>query len=257
MANGDKMERKWLAHYIDSNFGSGTASYIRLGKDLEEYNIELNPDSETIKNILGENNTNDKGYEVSSNVDTFFAREGDALFAHLSDIVNNRSVGSELETTAVDVLVDSTGTVVWAYRENVLIIPQSIGGDTSGIQIPYQIIYNGSRTSGTWDVSTKTFTPSAGTLGKLTIQVVKGDTATTTKVSDVIGETSESNLKYKLGGSSLTQPNYGDSDTGYTDLTKDTAITVTSAQTKIVVVESNSSNQIIASSPVTAVVTGA
>ena len=51
MANGDKMERKWLAHYIDSNFGSGTASYIRLGKDLEEYNIELNPDSETIKNI--------------------------------------------------------------------------------------------------------------------------------------------------------------------------------------------------------------
>jgi len=53
MATGDKLERKYLIHYIDSSFG-GTPAYERIGKDLEEYNIELNPDVETIKNIWGE-----------------------------------------------------------------------------------------------------------------------------------------------------------------------------------------------------------
>lgn len=52
MATGEKMERKWLAHYIDSNFGNSTENYIRLGQDLEEYNIEMNPDSETKKHRL-------------------------------------------------------------------------------------------------------------------------------------------------------------------------------------------------------------
>lgn len=160
MATGDKMERKWLAHYLDSSFGAEAPTYVRLGKDLEEYNIELNPDTETVKNILGENSTTVKGYEVSSEVETFYAREGDAIFTHLAEIVNKRSTGSELETSIVDVLVDSTGTVVWAYKEDVIIIPQSIGGDNGGIQIPYQIMYCGNRTSGTWNVATKTFTPS-------------------------------------------------------------------------------------------------
>lgn len=158
---GDKLERKWLAHYIDSSFGGSTASYVRLGQDLEEYNIEMNPDSETKKNILGENSTTVKGYDPSSSVDTYYAYEGDALFEHLAEIINTRATGGSLKTTVVDVLVDSEGSVVWAYREDAIIIPQSMGGDTGGIQIPFEIHYNGNRTKGTWDIKTKTFTATA------------------------------------------------------------------------------------------------
>ena len=154
-----KIERKYLAHYIDENFDTGTASYARLGKDLEEYNIEMNPDSETKKNILGETSTVVKGYEPSGNVETYYAYEGDALFTKLAAIVNNRSTGSELETTVVDVLVTASGTVTWAYREDVIVIPQSIGGDTGGVQIPFEVHYNGNRTAGTFDLETKAFTP--------------------------------------------------------------------------------------------------
>ena len=52
MAN---IERKRLAHYIDASFDAtgNTPKYTRLGKDLEEYNLELNPDVEVSKNILG------------------------------------------------------------------------------------------------------------------------------------------------------------------------------------------------------------
>lgn len=162
MAVGDKIERKYLVHYIDSAFSKTTPAYVRIGKDLEEYNVELNPDLETVKNIWGESSNTVKGYEPSSSVETFYAREGDEMFEHLSDIVNERATGSSLETTVVDVLTTATGTVTWAYREDALVIPQSIGGDTGGVQIPYEVHYNGNRTAGTWDKDTKEFTPGTG-----------------------------------------------------------------------------------------------
>ena len=38
-----KIERKYMAHYLNATFAAddGTASYVRLGKDLEEYSPEL------------------------------------------------------------------------------------------------------------------------------------------------------------------------------------------------------------------------
>lgn len=158
MGIGDKIERKYLAHFIDSSFKDTTPTYVRLGKDLEEYSIELNPDVETVKNILGETSNIVKGYEPNGTVDTFYAREGEALFTQLAEVVNTRATGASLETTVIDVLVDATGTVKWAYREDVIVIPQSIGGDNGGVQIPYEIMYNGNRTEGTFDMATKAFT---------------------------------------------------------------------------------------------------
>lgn len=155
-----QIERKWLAHYIDSTFGGTTASYVRIGKDLEEYNIEMNPDEETKKNILGESSTRVKGYEPQGSVDTFYAESGDALYTKLETIVNTRATGTALHTTVIDVLVNSEGTVQWAYKEDAIVIPQSIGGDTSGVQIPFEIKYCGNRVSGTFNTSTNAFTAS-------------------------------------------------------------------------------------------------
>lgn len=45
-----KIARKYMAHFLDSgSLCGGTSGYERLGKDLEEYNVELNPDTETSK----------------------------------------------------------------------------------------------------------------------------------------------------------------------------------------------------------------
>ena len=75
------------------------------------------------------------------------------------EITNERSTGSKLATTVVDVIVDSEGNVESAYREDAIIVPQSIGG-SDGIQIPFEIYYNGNRTAGNFDVTTKKFTAS-------------------------------------------------------------------------------------------------
>lgn len=154
-----KLERKYLAHYIDATFNGTTPNYVRLGKDLEEYNDELNPDVEVKKNILGEQSVNHNGYEVQSDVDPFYAYEDDPLFTKLASIANGRLQGDATMTTKVDVLFDAEGTVVWAYREDVSVIPNTLGGDTSGVQIPFTIYNAGNRTAGTWDAQTKTFTP--------------------------------------------------------------------------------------------------
>ena len=153
-----KIERKYLAHFIDTAFSGTTPSYARLGQDLEEYSIELNPDVETTKNIIGNASTTVKGYEPTGSVDTYYAYEGEPLFERLSEIVNERSTGSQLITTVVDVLIDSTGDVIWAYKEDAIVVPQSIGGDTGGVQIPFEVMYNGNRKKGTFDIETKEFT---------------------------------------------------------------------------------------------------
>lgn len=158
MAN--KIERKYLAHFIDASFGTGSATpnYIRLGADLEEYNLDMNPDIEVSKNILGDSTIKHNGYEPQSSVDTFYAVTGDALFETLSDIANERKTGDDCKTTAVDVLLNDKGVVTWAYREDVMVVPTSMGGDTSGVQVPFSVYYCGNRTKGTFDVTKKTFT---------------------------------------------------------------------------------------------------
>lgn len=158
MAAGAKIERKYLAHFIDAGFGD-TVNYVRLGKDLEEYNEELNPDVEINKNILGEQTVQHNGYEVQSEVEPFYAREGDALFTQLCTIANERKTGDACKTTKVDVLLSENGTVVWAYREDCYVVPNTVGGDTSGVQVPFTVYNDGNRVSGTWDTKNNSFTP--------------------------------------------------------------------------------------------------
>ena len=157
------IERKYLAHYLDASFGGEETEYVRLGADLEEYNEELNPDVEITKNIIGEQRVSHNGYEVQSEVDPYYADYDDPLFEKLSEIINERKTGDGCVTTKVDVLLQEDGTVVWAYREKLYVVPSSIGGDTSGVQIPFTLYNAGERVKGNWNVTQKTFTePPAG-----------------------------------------------------------------------------------------------
>ena len=163
------VERKYLAHYIDASFDTtyASCSYVRLGKDLESYAEELNPDVQTSKNILGENSIKVAGYEPQSSVDPFYYEDyDDALSEKIMEIANTRATGDGCKTTMVDVLLKPSATegeapsVVWAYREDAIVVPNSVGGDTTGIQLPFNVYKAGNRVKGTFDLETKTFTAS-------------------------------------------------------------------------------------------------
>ena len=159
-------ERKYLAHLIDAAFDRTYAQtdYVRLGADLEEYSVELNPEVETKRNILGENAVYVSGYEASSDVDPFYYEYNESLAQKIWDIAQTRATGDACRTSTVDVLlspdVDENGKphVIEAWREDCLIVPQSYGGDTTGIQIPFAIHRIGNRVKGTFDMDTKKFT---------------------------------------------------------------------------------------------------
>ena len=164
MAVTGKIDRKYMAHYIDAGSlcGGQTPKYERLGKDLEEYNVELNPDTETSKNILGESTFKHNGYEVSSDADPFYADTTSALFTALQKIVDGRLKDDNLKTKAVEVhlWIEAAAAAgkYEAYQQDCYVVPTSYGGDTSGYQIPFTVNYTGKRVKGKFDTKSSTFT---------------------------------------------------------------------------------------------------
>ena len=166
-----KIERKYMAHFLDTAFvasatSTATPSWYRIGEDLEEYSVELNPDTELVKNILGTTRFDHNGYEPSADADPFYARVGDALFEKLQTIVDNRHSGDQCKTSALEVHLWEDGTATnsyVAYRQFCYCVPTSYGGDTSGYQIPFTVNYVGDRIKGEFVPDTLsgsgTFTP--------------------------------------------------------------------------------------------------
>ena len=88
-----KLKRSALLHYINTKFDTtSTANWFLIGKDVEDMSVELNPDTETVKNILDETNVNDNGYEPSFDVDTYFANPDDSEFYEKIKDIDRKSV---------------------------------------------------------------------------------------------------------------------------------------------------------------------
>ena len=155
-----KIERKYMAHFINGAKNGTEAVYERLGQDLEEFSPEMSAQVETKKNILGENSILISGYEKTAAVEPFYAQEGSALFERLQEIIDGDLVLDALKADVVDVKLwneDAAGDYP-AVKEAVFIEVTSYGGDTTGYQIPFTLHYTGEKVKGTFNVSTKTFT---------------------------------------------------------------------------------------------------
>ncbi|WP_302377449.1 hypothetical protein [Gemmiger sp.] len=158
-----KIERKYMAHYLNANFANddGTAGYVRLGQDLEEYSPELSANVEKKNNILGNTTVTIDSYQKQGEVSPYYAEKGDPLFEKLQTIIDGDLVLDDLKTDIVEVKLwgeESAGAYP-AIKEECYIEVSSYGGDTTGYQIPFNVHYTGVKTKGTFDVSKKTFTP--------------------------------------------------------------------------------------------------
>lgn len=145
-----KLERKALAHYLDSTFGGEAASWFLLGADIEELSVELNPDVETVSNILGETSIRDNGYEPSTTADPYYANPDDAIYEKIRDIALERQKGDACKTKILEVIIEDTKeTSYLAFIEDVVVKPTSYGGGTDGVAIPFDVHFAGNRKKGT------------------------------------------------------------------------------------------------------------
>jgi hypothetical protein len=81
----------------------------------------------------------------------------------LQKIVDERQTLDDLKTSTVEVHLweedaVTTGSYV-AYKEDAIIEVVSYGGDTTGLQIPFNIHNTGNRVKGLFALATKVFTP--------------------------------------------------------------------------------------------------
>ena len=155
-----KIERKYMAHFINGAKDGEEAVYERLGQDLEEFSPEMSAQVETKKNILGQSSITISGYEKTASVEPFYAQQGSAMFSRLQEIIDDNLILDDLKTDVVDVKLweGSEAGDYPAVKETVYLEVTSYGGDATGYQIPFTIHYTGEKVKGTFNVSTKTFT---------------------------------------------------------------------------------------------------
>ena len=151
-----QLSRKHLLHFIDSNFGkSDTPDWFLIGKDIEDLSVALNPDVQTKKNIWDETVAEDNGYEPSIDADTYYANTEDTIYPTLKNIAMNRLTGDDCKTRILEVVVDSKNGPYDAWVEDVVVKPQSYGGASGHINIPYNISFDGNRKQGTVTITDK------------------------------------------------------------------------------------------------------
>ena len=150
-----KLEREALAHYLDTAFNTKVADAAKadfeiIGDDIEDMSVELNSDTEQIKNILGQTKTKDNGYTPSMDADPFYADPDKKLYPKLRDIAMNRLKGDQCKTLMLEVIVEDTEAETHtAWVREVMVKPQSYGGGTEGFNIPFTVSEDGDSVKGT------------------------------------------------------------------------------------------------------------
>lgn len=145
-----KLTRGAYRTFLDSTFGgSGTPKWWRVGKDIEDMSVELNPDIASVKNIWDETSVQDNGYEPSMEADPYYANPEDEIYPKLLEIAMNRLKGDACKTKILEVVVEDTEAENHkAWIEDVVVKVSSYGGDTAGFGMPFTVTFDGNRKVG-------------------------------------------------------------------------------------------------------------
>lgn len=150
-----KLKRSALLHYIETSFNTASGipqnpAWFLIGKHVSDMAINMNADTETLKNILDETEVIDNGYAPDFDVDTYYATPTDGEFyTKLKDITMNRKTGDDCKTFVLEVLIDNDGSSFDGWVEEVVVKPTSYGGAQGGVSIPYKVSFTGNRVHGT------------------------------------------------------------------------------------------------------------
>lgn len=158
------IKREEFMLFADVGTTQGTPSWELLGEKVEDMSLAMNPNVTTVTDITGNVTTSLDKYEKQTDVSPMRAKRDSKFFAILYDIVKEEKTLSDVERTFLCVNVfDSTeeedGTVTYAaWTQKAVVAVQSYGGNTEGLDIPFNLHWVGQKTHGAFDPATKTFT---------------------------------------------------------------------------------------------------
>lgn len=164
VADGVKVARKLLRTYV--NVGTTESKeWFLVGSGVEESAIELNPNTESITDILGVTTTDVTKWEPSQSFDPFTVKGGSALAFKLHEIWTNKTP-ELLSQFEVLIVYKYIGTETDGYeaelQKNCTVNITSIGG-SAYVDMPIEIIYSNDSEKGTvkFEDNAPVFTASA------------------------------------------------------------------------------------------------
>ena len=164
LGNGVKAARKLLRTYV--NVGTGESKeWFLVGSGVEDSSIELNPNTESVTDILGVTTTDVTKWEPAQSFDPFTIKGGSALAFKLHEIWTNKT--PEL-LSRFDVLIvykyigEETSGYEAEMQRNCTINITSIGG-SAYVDMPIEISYSNDSVKGTvrFDGDSPNFTEAA------------------------------------------------------------------------------------------------
>ncbi len=165
--SGQRIERKYLQHYIDVSGGGSTPSWEIVGRGVEDSSIELNTEVTKSQDILGYVDTSVDSMLPEQSYDPNTLRVGNALSAILHELFRNRDYSGfsnfKILTVYTYMLEDESETTEFSadMESNCTIEISSLGG-SSYVDMPFIVHHSNEITKGTvtFTAGVPTFTAS-------------------------------------------------------------------------------------------------
>lgn len=165
------IKREAFMTFVDVS-ATATPEWELIGDKVEELSIAMNPNINTVSDVTGNTSTTLDRYQEQTDVSPMRARKESKLFAILYAIVKEKKTLSDVERDFLCVNVfDASAGQYSAWKQRAVIAVQSFGGNTQGLDVPFNIHWMGERTHGTFNPSTNSFTPSTGAQQLVTFSV--------------------------------------------------------------------------------------
>lgn len=225
-----------------------------IGEDNETLERTRNNTVTQTRNVLGATKSKvTKGNQVTS-VSPFLVARDSALGKELYEIDRLSKQLDELKYKFMEVSIfDVKGEEKFsAWTQYGKIDLKSWGGAAAdGLTAPFDIVWEGDRTYGTYDRAANTFTADGG-IEALTVVSTAGSSATST-VLLVAPQLETGNHYVYKGGASAQNVTAGQDISSWTPLSPGSAISVTGSPAVITVVEADAANKAVKAGSVTAV----
>lgn len=163
VSDGVKVARKLLMTYVDVS-DSTTPEWEIVGRGVEESAIELNPETETVTDILGITETSITKWEATQTFEPNTVRGGSKLNMKLHQIWQDKTPEklTQFKVLLVYAYLGTSNNFEAEMHKNCTVNPTSIGG-SAYVDMPIEITYSNDITKGTVSMSdgVPTFTPNS------------------------------------------------------------------------------------------------
>lgn len=127
------------------DYTAASGGWEALGKDNDDLSKDLNPDTESSKNVLGETTFTHSGYTPEVSVEPYYIDPSRKLYKRIvQNALEERYGEADLlgyfaEAHFASANPNTRKMTGYCYVRRAWFVPQSVGGDTSGFNIPINV----------------------------------------------------------------------------------------------------------------------